>query len=1503
MKRLLIVLLTVLAAAAPLEAAAPYPAPANLRELRAVYELDGGAEAMLNRNGFVVLDHVTRPNLQSAYPADPMPEERIYVTSDAVLQLWYGLHQRLTRELERQVLYPETRAAVASVCRRIQALRSKAGDSVTRAALRDGAVLLHVADRLLESGSPIPPDLKRGVDPLITAALEHRNTGAYPEEDFTQYRARGHYAGNPDLERYFRGTMWLTRRMMAVDPTPREGDRPLRMAVGLAAALREAPDGRARFRKVHALRTGLMGEANSLSIEQLLAALERVHGTKWELSRALRPTALHRLRSELKRRTYPRARVWTRTMPPGTEFPRQLAALVPDFAVPDSAMFQASVHPKIPNRSLPTGLEVAAALGLPAARAQIGAVDPAARQVLSVVDRYQEVRLDDGNSVYRGWLSALSALARSDYRSPEYMRTDAWERKTVSTTLASWAQLRHNTVLYAAQTHAGALGGSFEVPRALVEPVPVFYARMAMLAERTGDLLAPAGPRMAGLRNRVLAFRTECRFLQACARATLLGKLTRRQSERLAGFGQIAAQSQDDSAPVIADVATGLHGEVLHVGAGRLNAMIVIPDRSAKVGYVGWVSSYYEVVRPNRDRLTDGGWRAMQGDPHSRPERPEWTHDFVYLRRDATYRSRQPLREAEQLFGVGDVEGALDVLRRIIAAQPYDRLAAEAQFRVGRHYAEQEQWEAALMELHRCLRMYGCAARSAALDLAGEIEWRRRFETDPEWQLQNAEREREFVRQQQEAQRGNPQQRLHLKQARALVEAYFTGKSVRWEQLQPPVRYFLESEAPGLLTFYKEIGQAAPEVFAAYGKASGLAKGSRKAEAAAAFEAVQKRWPSAELAPYALWHAAQLREEAHQPAAARTARDLLAATYPLSVPLLPVRLQSALNRDDRAGVASLITECEKEALRLGYYRTLLFPDDQLRGGASAAKRTLGLLEVMDVLRTRTGISVARPQFPEFAEEGAFVDRLLRQYPQHGPQICATLLKSSLSGRAAERLLLDYPDHPDADLAWDQAWGEFPGCLDWLVPAVNRGPVYAHYRTAERRLRSYLSWDDPLPENREIHLRFLQETAREVRQRARGGRAAVAADLFLAKSLIAAERPEEALDLLNGIRSRITPGDPLQELDSLLHRRAKLEVGAKRRPEWIPSWSARLHRGPRPSEERRQENRPRPAVGCGMVFAPVPGDRGWDTVVALDEATGAERWRTRLEPLKAMAFGDPGSLFCVTRSGRLAVISARTGKQLYAVAAFEEGLFPTPEVQEAEIAIEGVTDPGTGRVRRIVLVSSPFRGLTAVEAADGKILWRQTHKGVSESFRIAAGHVVRWGSGNVWGRDLITGRKVWSAAAPQMLRAAPQVVGHELMLVGSTEIRILSANDGREVRRILPGQEGWTFGELLPGSLPMVSMLSRSHRDRGYFTLPDLRPAPDPSTKMEDFEGEAVSHGVPARGRGAEARDRLSGALLAHWWEVRDLELRQGVLGRHFYVASGDGRIWALPRLDQQPAGN
>ncbi|GAI03862.1 unnamed protein product, partial [marine sediment metagenome] len=91
-------------------------------------------------------------------------------------------------------------------------------------------------------------------------------------------------------------------------------------------------------------------------------------------------------------------------------------------------------------------------------------------------------------NLYLNWLYVLKSLWNDfGYGYPTFMQTQAWQDKELNTALASWTELRHDTLLYVKQSYTMAeMGGMFQPPVVgYVEPVPEFYARLLALTKMT----------------------------------------------------------------------------------------------------------------------------------------------------------------------------------------------------------------------------------------------------------------------------------------------------------------------------------------------------------------------------------------------------------------------------------------------------------------------------------------------------------------------------------------------------------------------------------------------------------------------------------------------------------------------------------------------------------------------------------------------------------------------------------------------------------------------------------------------------------------------------------------------------------------------------------------------------------------------------------------------------------------------------------------------------------
>ena len=271
------------------------------------------------------------------------------------------------------------------------------------------------------------------------------------------------------------------------------------------------------------------------------------------------------------------------------------------------------------------------------------------KEIKSYFDSMQET--DWYKNIYMGWLYSLKGLVtptKTGY--PTFMQTDAWTDKELTAALASWAELRHDTILYVKQSYSMAEKGGPEEEKPItgyVEPVPILYKRMINLVDlsKTGldKLLGEENKdTIASIDNYLANFSNDLSRLYEISKKELMGTmLDESDAYFIESFGETLdnlvkyiylgqANSKLIDSIMVADVHTeGNTKLVLEEGTGYIDTMLVAyisPDKKIYVG-CGPVFSYYEFKQPMETRLTDEKWEEMliKG---SIPSEPSWTASY-----------------------------------------------------------------------------------------------------------------------------------------------------------------------------------------------------------------------------------------------------------------------------------------------------------------------------------------------------------------------------------------------------------------------------------------------------------------------------------------------------------------------------------------------------------------------------------------------------------------------------------------------------------------------------------------------------------------------------------------------------------------------------------------------------------------------------------------------------------------------------------------------------------
>jgi hypothetical protein len=337
----------------------------------------------------------------------------------------------------------------------------------------------------------------------------------------------------------------------------------------------------------------------------------------------------------------------------------------------DSHVFSNLVFDRVQGRLMPNPLDVAyAAFGNDTAVSAMGQdlerYAGALEATRTLVDAHEPAFWDQ--NLYNLWskaLRALSPLETAGSDQPSVTRTEAWDRRILNTQLASWAQLRHNTVLYAKQSYTSGLSCAY--PDAYVEPYPEFFAALAQFAKYGSDLSEVlSGGRSTEGSAKIRAYfdhlRSVVQLLGGMAEAQRAGEphtdeqlafINEAVHSRVAGcvgpasydgwFAKLDYEVMPNGLltaepkPVISDVHTQPTdeggndiGRILHVATGMARLMVVTANTCEGArAYAGLASSYYEVTTDRWNRIADSEWnqRIMSGQQPA--EVVPWTTAFT----------------------------------------------------------------------------------------------------------------------------------------------------------------------------------------------------------------------------------------------------------------------------------------------------------------------------------------------------------------------------------------------------------------------------------------------------------------------------------------------------------------------------------------------------------------------------------------------------------------------------------------------------------------------------------------------------------------------------------------------------------------------------------------------------------------------------------------------------------------------------------------------------------
>ncbi len=622
-----------------------------------------------------------------------------FVTVDSILHTYHIFYDYVLRTIEVSTLYDRACTLALGLLRGAASRYEQAGlPEIREAALHNFGYAL-VPVRLLEIPEEeweveIPEEVAQVADAELGLIEGHKGWAASPavrlKVDYSQFIPRGHYTRSDKLKRYFKALMWyglvpIALRNACDEFAPRLARQAVLMSqILLYDSIGDEPLGKV-WEDVYEPTAFMVGFADDNTPDDYGKATRKLFGELLDTKELIPEENLTRLAEEVLSMRPPQIVMASLTGDPELPGIPQFRTMGQRFIL-DSYIFQMMVAPHVgPDESVtsgppdlrifPMGLDAMSVLGSERAYEITDKVYDQTR-FKNYTEQTQKLREevaayteeDWTKNVYAGWLQVLKFLLEVKQEGyPSFMRSQAWVDKQLNTALGSWAELRHDTILYAKQSvvaECGDEGGEKEPPpppKGYVEPEVLTYWRLGLLAGQLRD----------GLRERNLLtdetllesfdeLISLLEFLEQVSIKELTGQtLTAEEYSQIEYYGDTLARLNlytkrgvagdeitsmtDKDMAVVADVHTGVN-HALEEGVGHANEIYVIYPLDGKLLLGrGAVFDYYEFTVPIDERMTDEEWQQKL-ESSNPPQPPKWTGSFL-----------SPLKGTGELMGVDEI--------------------------------------------------------------------------------------------------------------------------------------------------------------------------------------------------------------------------------------------------------------------------------------------------------------------------------------------------------------------------------------------------------------------------------------------------------------------------------------------------------------------------------------------------------------------------------------------------------------------------------------------------------------------------------------------------------------------------------------------------------------------------------------------------------------------------------------------------------------------------------
>ena len=637
----------------------------NIVNLFQLEETNPELMQMLGENGFAI---VPNDNIQlfHVYEQNDYQQFPNFVTTDMYMQLFHMYFGYVLRNIEEQKFIPLASEICEAMNIDMMDIATTNPDPSIKEIAGFNATFYSIANSLLVGEKlPIPSEFEamyqaemnnvNGASDAISPMMDPYG----PEFPYSLFKPRGHYTRTEELKSYFKAMMWLQTA-----PYCLQDEMQLKRAVLSASVLANSPNhGGETLDKYRSLMdpiTFIIGEPDNVSFLNLADLMKE---SNYDLNSLLTDQATLEAFAEKVKKM---ADAQNLIRPKEVLGCVDKINFIPQRYLADNEillhLMDTESKPES-KRAYPMGLDVMAGFGSSSAEnillneLQEGKKWDKYEGLLKEVQTKMK-SVNWNATVYNKWVESLLNLQKGNEKYPYFMQTPQWQKKDLNASLASWAELKHDAILYAEQPFAAECGGGgppdpYTV--GYVEPNIGYWNTVIELIDLTEQVLENNSLMTDQIKGTTKSMRENAQFLLSASEKELAGKtlseqeynqiefigstyewltldLVKQEDEWLSGWDDV--KGPDKSVAIIADIFTSNASNnpdkgILHVGTGNVNDIYVVVEIE---GYLyltkGAVFAYHEFHIPLGNRLTDEEWQEML-EKNQAPEMPDWIKEIV----------------------------------------------------------------------------------------------------------------------------------------------------------------------------------------------------------------------------------------------------------------------------------------------------------------------------------------------------------------------------------------------------------------------------------------------------------------------------------------------------------------------------------------------------------------------------------------------------------------------------------------------------------------------------------------------------------------------------------------------------------------------------------------------------------------------------------------------------------------------------------------------------------